>query len=154
MTLKIRKLNDKDYEELYQLLIKAEFPYLPSSKQKTIDVLSLSHNHLYGGFFNDKLVVFMCFSENASKLYFDIACHDIYRKRWGTKQTIMFIFDTAFNKLGYDEFYTESHTKTAQNAVEKLGFEKLSGFYYRLKAKSAVAKKYLKVKEKTNETNK
>lgn len=146
MALQIRKLKDNDFDELYLLLKQAEFPFLPSSKEQTINVLSLSHNHLYGGFSNGKLVLFMCFSENNTRLYFDIACQENYRKRWGTKQTLRFIFNTAFNKLGYSEFYTESYTPDAQKAVERLGFNKLTGFYYVLRANSNVVEKYLRRK--------
>lgn len=152
MVLEIRKLKNTDFDNLYLLLKQVEFPYLPSSKQQAYNVLSLSHNHLYGGFFNGNLVLFMCFSENNSKLYFDIACQENYRKQWACKKVINFIFDIVFNKLGYDEFYTESYTPVAQKAVERLGFSKLTGFYYVLRANSKTVQKYLR--RNINETNK
>lgn len=146
MVLTIKKIVAENFDELYQLLIDVKFPYLPNSKQQALNILSLSHNHLYGGFFNDKLVLFMCFSENNSKLYFDIACQDNYRKKWANKNIISFIFDTAFNKLGYNCFYTESYSQTAQKAVEKIGFKNLTGFYYMIEKKSEIVNKYLKHK--------
>tara|TARA_Y100001960_G_C14781757_1_gene887395 strand:- start:7697 stop:8161 length:465 start_codon:yes stop_codon:yes gene_type:complete len=154
MTLEIKKLKFEDFDELYELLLDVKFPYLPNSKQQTFNILSLSHNHLYGGFFNGKLVLFMCFSENNSKLYFDIACQENYRKKWGTKKVITFIFNTAFNKLGYNEFYTESYSDIAQKAVERIGFKNLTGFYYVINKNAKSVQKYLKYKGRKNETSK
>jgi hypothetical protein len=143
MTLQISKLTDKNFNEVYKLLKQAQFPYLPSSKKQAFKILFSKTNHLYGGFFNNELKLFMCFCQNNQKLYFDIACQDNYRKKWATKKVIKFIFNKAFNDLSYDEFYTESFTQNAIKSVEKLGFVKLNNFNYVIRAKSAVVHKYL-----------
>lgn len=146
MTLEIRKIKQQDFNSLYDLLKQVDFPYLPANKKKAFLELSKKDNHLYAGFKENKLVLFLCFSERNSKLYFDIACSKEYQNKWANKNVLGFIFSKAFEDLGYQEFYVESFTEKARKAVERLGFEKIVGVFYKLKSKSDVVKKYLKIK--------
>jgi hypothetical protein len=143
MTFQIRKLVDEDFNELYQLLKQAQFPYLPEDEQLAFKELKKDDNHLYGAFKDDILAVFLCFTERGGKLFFDIACKDSFKKRWANKQILQFIFTTPFNLLGYDEFYTESLNNTAQNAVSKVGFKHVSGNFYKMHKDASSIKKYL-----------
>lgn len=143
MTFNIRKLTEEDFTELYMLLKQARFPYLPEDKQIALNELKKDDNYLYGAYKDNKLVVFLCFTERNDKLFFDIACCEEYKKRWANKQILKFIFSTPFNQLGYDDFYTESLTSSAKLAVKKVGFEHLRGNFYRMHKYSDNIKKYL-----------
>lgn len=147
MKLEIKKVKQCNFDEIYELLKLAEFPYLPVDKQVAFNEFLKESNNLYIALDEGIIVLFLCFSENGEKLYFDIACSNKYRKKWACKKVLEFIFNTAFINLKYKEFYTNSFTESGVKAVEKLGFEKVKDSYYRLKFESDIVKKYLKIKE-------
>lgn len=143
MTINIKKLESKNLNKLYEFLKKEKFPNLPN-KQEAFKELTQLDNHIYLGFYNEEMVLFLCFSERNQKLYFDIACNKKYRRKWATKKTMKFIFNTAFNNLGYDDFIVESLNQHARNVVEGFGFKKEQGFFYSLRKNSKMVERYLK----------
>jgi len=147
MVLEIKKVTGKDFDCLYQLLKQEDFPYLPVDKQTAFNELAKSDNYVYAGFDDGKLVLFLCFCERAGKLYFDIACSKEYQKKWANKNVLKFIFETAFQDLGYQEFYVESFTEKARYVVEKFGFKKIDQCFYKLFANSESVVRYLQTKE-------
>ncbi|HAG52919.1 MAG TPA: hypothetical protein DCL21_03940 [Alphaproteobacteria bacterium] len=147
MTLEIKKVTEKDFDCIYQLLKQEDFPYLPVDKQTAFNELSKNDNYIYAGFSESKIVLFLCFCERSGKLYFDIACAKDYQKKWASKQILKFIFETAFQDLGYEEFYVESFTDQSRYVVEKFGFRRIDQCFYRLSANSDSVVRYLQTKE-------
>lgn len=146
MALEIKKVNKLELYRIYDLLKQQDFPNLPKDKDYAIEQLSKPENHIYAGFEGDELMLFLCFSEKSSKLYFDIACAKNYEGKWATKKVMKFIFKTAFEELGYQEMFVESLTAKARAVVEKFGFEKVINYFYKITNKSASVLKYFKTK--------